>query len=525
MQGATRQLERDSCEGGAEIVLVAINAKYIHASLGLRYLFANLGDLQPRAQIVETTIKASAADVAERILSLAPRIVGIGVYIWNVVEVERVVEELRQQRPDVVVVLGGPEISYEWQGTPLFGLADYIITGEADQAFATFCSDGLRGQWPKNKAIHASAPPLDALVPPYSLYQEEDLRHRVLYVEASRGCPFTCEFCLSSLDSAVRRFNLEALLDEFDNLLDRGALVFKFVDRTFNLHTGTGVAILRFFLERARPGMFLHFEMVPDRLPVALREWIAQFPLGALQFEVGLQTLNEEVGERIRRRQDLAKVAENFRFLREETGVYIHADLILGLPGESLESFASGFDRLFAMRPHEIQLGVLKRLKGTPIVRHEEDFEMVFEVTPPYEIRAHRDLSSQEIAGGKRMARYWDRLVNSGRFHSTVPWVWRDRPSVFWAFWEFSQWLFLRFQRDHAIPWEEYGRALYDYTGGARPEARSEIAMDLWADLRAGGFAHPPKYLEGLEGRKSDSEGDSRLVSSGKRQERSLRRG
>ena len=149
---------------------------------------------------------------------------------------------------------------------------------------------------------------------------------------------------------------------------------FKFVDRTFNLNLNIGKSILQFFLDRLRPGLFLHFEMIPDRLPEQLRSLIKQFPRGVLQFEVGVQTFNEQVAARISRKQDNTKLADNLTFLREETGVHVHADLIVGLPGETIESFGHGFDRLVALKPQEIQVGILKRLRGTPIVRHDAEF-------------------------------------------------------------------------------------------------------------------------------------------------------
>src|SRR6185503_15378060 len=159
----------------------------------------------------------------------------------------------------------------------------------------------------------------------------------------------------------------------------------------------TSRALLQFFLERHRPGLFLHFEMVPDRLPAALREVIAKFPPGALQFEVGVQTFNEQTGALIQRKQNYARLEDNFRYLRGQTGVHIHADLIAGLPGETIESFAAGFDRLVALGPQEIQVGILKRLRGTPISRHDAEFQMVYSPTAPYEILQTRDLDFQTL--------------------------------------------------------------------------------------------------------------------------------
>ena len=372
---------------GTDIVLTTLNARYAHAAFGLRYLQANLGPaLAPRARIVEFDISQRPVDVLAAILALGPRVVGVGVYIWNVEQATRFVGDLKRVRPDVTVVVGGPEVSYETDEQEIVRLADYVITGEADFAFAELCGKLLSGRRPLTKVIPAELPELSRLVLPYRLYSDEDLAHRVVYVEASRGCPFRCEFCLSSLDVPVRSVPLDRFLGEMQALLDRGLRRFKFVDRTFNLNLNIGRAILDFFRERYQPGLFLHFEMIPDRLPEALREPIRWFPPGALQFEVGIQTFNGEVASRISRRQDNARVAENLRFLREVTGVHVHADLIVGLPGEDVDSFAAGFDRLVSLRPQEIQVGMLKRLRGTPIVRHDAEWGMVYSPHAPYEV-------------------------------------------------------------------------------------------------------------------------------------------
>src|SRR5208282_4365213 len=183
-------------------------------------------------------------------------------------------------------------------------------------------------------------------------------------------------------------------------------------------------AILEFFLERCRPGHFFHFEMIPDRLPEALREIIARFPPGALQFEVGVQTFNEQVSQFISRRQDNDKLADNFHFLRHETGVHIHADLIVGLPGETLESFAAGFDRLIVLGPQEIQVGILKRLRGTPIIRHDADWQMIYHPHPPYEILGNKLIDFATMQRLRRFARYWDLVGNSGNFVESTPLIW-----------------------------------------------------------------------------------------------------
>jgi radical SAM superfamily enzyme YgiQ (UPF0313 family) len=204
-----------------------------------------------------------------------------------------------------------------------------------------------------------------------------------------------------------------------------------FVDRTFNLNLNVSKTLLHFFLERYQPGLFFHFEMIPDRLPDALRELIAQFPPGALQFEVGVQSFNNDVCQLISRRQDVGKLEDNFQFLRRETGVHIHADLIAGLPGETMESFAAGFDRLIALRPQEIQVGILKRLRGTPIVRHDEEWGMIYSANPPYEILQNKLIDFATMQRLRRFARYWDIVGNSGNFVETTPLLWSQARIAF----------------------------------------------------------------------------------------------
>lgn len=431
------------------IVLATLNAKYIHAAFGLRYLLANMGELQGQTTIAEFDINQRPLEIVERLLALEPTIIGLGVYIWNVQATTEVVGLIKRIRPEVKIVLGGPEVSYETEVQEIVKLADHTITGEADLKFAEACRALLAGQpWPEVVAAELPLPAQLAL--PYELYTDDDLAHRVLYVEASRGCPFTCEFCLSSLDIPVRAFPLESFLASLERLLERGARQFKFVDRTFNLHLPTARAILQFFLDRWCDGLFVHFEMVPDRLPAELRELIAKFPPGALQFEVGIQTFDEGTSKNISRRQNYARMEDNFRYLRSETGVHIHADLIVGLPGEDLASFGRGFDRLVGLGPQEIQIGVLKRLRGTPIVRHDAEYRMAYAAHPPYEILQNRDLDFPTMQRMRRFARYWDLVANSGRFNATVPLLWRDA-SPFERFLRFADWLYARLRRTHEI--------------------------------------------------------------------------
>lgn len=433
----------------ADIVLAAFNARYEHCSLGLRCLMANLGDLAPRAKMLELNAAIRTAEAAEAILALKPRVLGLGVYVWNAQESAALTAELKRLRPELVIVLGGPEVSHDTE-QQLCRDADFIIKGEGEEAFAGLCRQVLSGQLPAAKIIRASALNLERTALPYAFYTEEDIAGRVLYAEASRGCPFSCEFCLSSLDKEVRYFPLPPLFAAWTELLARGALNFKFVDRTFNLDITRASAVLDFFLDRYRPGLFLHFEMVPDRFPEELFSLVKKFPAGSLQLEVGVQTFNEAAAARIGRRQDNAAVENNICRLRAETAAHLHADLIVGLPGEDLASFAAGFDRLAALGPQEIQVGVLKRLRGAPIARHDAQWRLVYSAQPPYELRQSGLLDFFTVQRLRRFARYWDLVANSGAFPESCALICAG-PSPFGGFLKFSDWLYARAGQTHAI--------------------------------------------------------------------------
>jgi radical SAM superfamily enzyme YgiQ (UPF0313 family) len=481
----------------ADIVLTTLNARFAHTSFGLRYLLSNLGPLADRARILEFEIKQRPVDIAEAILAETPRIVGLGVYIWNVGPATELVRILKALAPSLTIILGGPEVSHETEAQEICLSADHVITGEGDLVFARTCTQILSGRQPPAKVLPAPIPAVTDLILPYRLYTDSDIAYRTLYVEASRGCPFSCEFCLSSLDIPVRQFQLDGFLAELRSLLDRGARQLKFVDRTFNLVESAGGRVLQFLLEQYRPGHFFHFEIVPDRLPESLRGIIKQFPRGALQFEVGVQTFNEEVASRISRRQNYLRLEENLRFLRQQTGVHVHADLIVGLPGESLESFAAGFDRLIKLGPQEIQVGMLKRLRGAPISRHTPDWEMVYSPLAPYEILCNKLIDFGTMQRLRRFARYWDLVGNSGNFSATVPLLWSTEKttSPFFAFLAFSDWLFARTRRTDSIALSALMELVFEYLTEPLSQPPPAVALLLWRDYHRGGRSDKPSFL------------------------------
>jgi len=479
-----------------DILLTTINAKWIHPSLALRLLKANLGALEDRCEILEFALRQPLCEKiqpfsAATLLAARPRILGVSVSIWNHTAVLELLCELEnlwaEQRP--VIVLGGPEVSHLPPEAEIFRYADYIIRGEGEDAFRTLCeeilSDGYEREGTAQQAaaqqtaaqqtaaqqaaaqqaaaqfINAENVNLCEIKSGYHLYTDEDVTKKLIYVEASRGCPFNCEFCLSSLqsgsvksgsvkDGKTREFPIEPFLSEMDELVRRGVKTFKFLDRTFNINIKRAREIMEFFLEKIEQkngkGLVVHFEMVPSLFPPALRETLSRFPPGSLRLEIGIQTLNPEVAARINRagyqnqsdKQDQfnwqEKELDTIRFLREKTSAIIHADLIAGLPGEDLASFGRGFDRLLACLAlpkaqtrcsaangketltetdnTEIQIGILKLLPGTPISRHNGTLGMCYDSLPPYEVMETSAISAADLLRIKNFARFWEIIVN-----------------------------------------------------------------------------------------------------------------
>jgi len=475
------------------IILATLNARYFHSSLGLRYLMANMAELQAGTEIREFIIDARPIDVAEKLLSGQPRIIGLSLYIWNVEQTTQLVALLKEVSPQTTIVLGGPEVSFEHERQPIVELADYVICGAADLEFAELCRELLADRVPPQKIIHAIPFKLSQLKMPYYLYNDEDIKNRLIYVEASRGCPFKCEFCLSALDKTARPFDQTLFLVEMQALYDRGARHFKFIDRTFNLKIKDSIRIMEFFLERMSDDLFLHFELIPDHLPGALREMIQCFPEGTLQFEVGIQSFNPEVQALISRKQDNQKSAENLSWIRNHSHAHIHADLIIGLPGEDVASFARGFNRLAALNPHEIQVGILKRLRGTPLVRHTTEYDMRYNPNPPYNILSTDRIDFPAMQRLNRFARYWEMISNSGRFRKAMALVLTDNP--FEGFIKLSDWLFAETGQTHRLALKRLFELLHRYLTD-EVGINSEVAIDvLRQDHQASGLSSVPAFL------------------------------
>lgn len=474
-----------------DIVLCTANARYSHASLGLRCLLANLGELRDKAALLEATLEDRSIDIAERILSFNPRIVGLGIYIWNVELMGQVASVLRSVAPEVKIVLGGPEVSFTFDLPDMARLGHHIVCNEAEERFPRLCRLLLNGQSAPT-VWDGPAPDLGAIALPYDLYDDTDLAHRWTYVETTRGCPHGCEFCLSALDQKVRRFPAEATRAHLGRLLERGARRLKVLDRTI---LPRQLALLFEIVEPyAHDGLFVHLEAVPDRLSDRDLDRLAALPAGAVQIEAGIQTLDPAVSSRIHRKQDGDKALERLNALVTRTGAHVHADLVVGLPGETLESLARGFDALLETGVHEIQIGILKRLRGAPIARHAEVFDLRFCEHAPYEILSTSTIDFAQMQRLRRLSRVFDLVHNSGRFRGFCRCLAQGR-SAFSAHLALADSIHLRAGRTVKISLSGLAGFLFDHAVedlGLDPRV---IAEELATDLERTSREAPPERL------------------------------
>ncbi len=373
-------------------------------------------------------------------------------------------------------------------GPALARLVDRAVVGEADLAFPEICEDVLASSPGAGRPALVLPPPdLSQVRLPVEAFTGLDLAHRVVAVETSRGCPMRCAFCTAA-GTGVRRFPTDRVLAQLQALWDRGLRRFKFLDRS--IHHGDCEPVLDFFLDRPEP-VFVHFELTPHRLSTALAFRLAEFPPGALQLEIGVQTLDPKVSAAIGRPfSDV--VEETLDFCVNQTDAHVHADLIAGLPGETLASFAAGFDHLHSLGVHEIQLGILKRLRGTRLcglVPAEQ-----FNPEPPYDVLFTDTMSFEEVQRLRRMARYWDLVANSGSFRGTLSLLLRG--GAFHSFLTFSDHLFSTARRTHGIELNKLSEYLCDYLCEAAGCPRPDVLAALEADFVRCGRTSRPAFMQ-----------------------------
>lgn len=412
----------------ASIGLVTLNARFVHMALSLRYLRNVAKSIGfPNTWISEYTIQTPPWKMAAEIMAHNPAVLGFSIYIWNRQPTLALIELLKKQNPALLVVVGGPEVSFDPQPPPY---VDVVISGEGEEKWAQLLHTWARGETPRKAdlarwATYGTDLPTLTDTSNTRPFSPEDLHatnpglaDRLVYVETSRGCPYTCAFCLSSLDKKMRFLPEATVRETIDSLVKAGARRIKFLDRTFNLGKKRVTDLFQWLM--GFEGVEFHFEVVGDLLDDEMLALLDKAPPGRFQFEIGIQSALEDTQALIDRRQEQSRLFGAITRLKQADRVHMHADLIWGLPGETLAHIQDSFEQVFALRPHELQLGFLKFLPGAPIRRDIARFGYVFQDAPPYEIIANKHLSAEELLALKRFEMVFGLYYNSGKFQFSL---------------------------------------------------------------------------------------------------------
>jgi len=425
---------------GMKVLLTAVNAKFIHSNLAVRYLKACTRDIGYDCDIMEFSINDRREKVLETLAMEKPDVVAFSCYIWNIDYVKYLGRHLRLVRPECIIIYGGPEVSFDSAQFLENNDGDFVIEGEGEETYRELilrmldlgiCREGIaenirglgiRGLYTKTEvSVHYGGKrelmDMGKIAFPYDGFS--DLENKIVYYEASRGCPFNCKYCLSSTSRGVRFHSIERVKAELAYLAGRDVKLVKFVDRTFNCNREFAMSIWEFLIKLGGTTRY-HFEISADILSAQELELLAKAPPGLFQFEVGVQTTNNDVLRTINRQVNFEDIKEKVCELEKLRNIKQHLDLIAGLPGEDFESFKRSFNDVFSIRPEEIQLGFLKLLKGSQMRAEAEDWGMVYSPEPPYEILKTKDISYEELAVLKRVEEVVDKYYNSGKFEDII---------------------------------------------------------------------------------------------------------
>jgi anaerobic magnesium-protoporphyrin IX monomethyl ester cyclase len=421
-----------------KVICAALNAKYIHTNLALRYLKAYAAP-EFNIQMKEYTIKDPVMNIVSDLYQQKPAVIGFSCYIWNIEETLKIVNMLKKIDPELLIVLGGPEVSYdtlEWMEN--YHDIDFIVMGEGELTFKqllleidgakTFANvPGIAFRDNGRVVITPQRNKLDLREIPSPYRFPEDIPHlakRITYIETSRGCPFSCQFCLSSIEVGVRYFDREKIKDDIRWLMANGAKTIKFVDRTFNISRSYAMEMFRFLIDEHLPGTVFQFEITADIMRPEVIDFLNQeAPKGLFRFEIGIQSTNDITNELVKRKQNFSKLTRTVMMVKEGGKIDQHLDLIAGLPEEDYYSFRRTFNDVFAMRPEELQLGFLKMLRGTGVRLRAAEHQYVYMDHSPYEILSNNVLSFDDVIKIKQVEDVLEKYWNDHRMDNTVEYL------------------------------------------------------------------------------------------------------
>ena len=434
-----------------KILLCAVNAKYIHSNLAVYSIRANAKEYRDQIELGEYTINQYVEDILQDIYKKKPDLIAFSCYIWNIRHIRELARELRKVLPNVPIWLGGPESSHDAKGL----LENYpevtgVLVGEGEESFYELCRfyDGKIESLGEVRGI-AYREDGEIIVKPFELVKDfsslkfayedfRDFEHKIIYYESSRGCPFSCSYCLSSIDKSVRFRNPELVKKELQTFIDAKVPQVKFVDRTFNCKESHAMEIWQYIHEHDNGVTNFHFEVAADLITEKELDLFRKMRPGLIQLEIGVQSTNEETVCEIRRKMDFSKVGEIVTMVKEIGGIHQHLDLIAGLPNENYESFGESFDDVFELRPEQLQLGFLKVLKGSYMYENRAAYGLVYRSEPPYEVLSTNWLSYEEMIRLKGIEQIVELYYNSHQYDRTLKEVFEGEKSAFEFFESFA---------------------------------------------------------------------------------------
>ena len=415
-----------------KILLTAINAKYIHSKLAIYSLRACAGEYKSQIELAEFTINNQKDYILEEIYKRKPDILCFSVYIWNLDYVESVAREFKKICPDTPVWVGGPEVSYEVEDfLTSHPEIDGVMIGEGEETFREVCGyyagnrelDSIQGiAYRDNNGIRVteSRAIMDMSRIPFCYDTMEDFSNRIIYYESSRGCPFSCSYCLSSVDKSLRFRDTELVKKELLFFINQKVPQIKFVDRTFNCNHAHAMEIWRFIKEHDNGVTNFHFEISADLINEEELKLISDMRPGLIQLEIGVQSTNEVTIKEIHRTMKLERLKEVVRAIQSGENVHEHLDLIAGLPYEDYDSFARSFDEIYELKPNQLQLGFLKVLKGSFMYDHAKEYGIIYHDRPPYEVLSTKWISFDDVLRIKKVEEMLEVYYNSGQFEITM---------------------------------------------------------------------------------------------------------
>ena len=463
------------------ILLVAVNAKYIHSNLAVYSLKASAGAYGPMVRLAEYTVNQPKDDIFRAVYSKKPELLFFSCYIWNREIILSLAEDLKKVLPETAIWAGGPEVSYDaeqfLQENPAFA---GVMCGEGERSFPRLLeyyagSEGSLAEIPgivwrgKDGEAKAGKAPeildMDGLPfvyeTPFVREKEKAFENRIIYYESSRGCPFSCSYCLSSIEKGVRFRNTATVKKELAFFLEKRVQQVKFVDRTFNSRHSHALEIWNFIREQDNGITNFHFEIAADILTDEETELLRKMRPGLVQLEIGVQTVNEETLAAIHRTGSFEKIAKRVRQIAEGRNVHQHLDLIAGLPFEDFASFRHSFNAVYSLGPQQLQLGFLKVLRGSEMHRRAEEYGIVYRSSPPYEVLKTRWISCDELLRLKEVEEMLEVYYNSGQFAHTIE----------------------ALEKEFAEPFDLYA-ALADYYASCGNEMKSYSRMQRFEMLR-----------------------------------------